>query len=159
MNNYLVNANATVETDITPQGLVVTVEIDHDGPGPLVELLGVGAEPANPLVLDANDLLSIGAPLRDLEVEAIIDFVDHPSVADVEYHVKSPRMLADSILTGAVMRLDMVSADGSRADLDQTLATHTWTVEYVDGIGALDGDIAFSLLGGPFDYEARLHYP
>lgn len=157
MSSYLKGARSTLVSNPS-NPLDVTVEIDYDEPGPLVELLGYGATPPNPLVLDAGDLDTLGGGLAGLEVDATIFFTDHPGVSTIEYDVESPRMLASSIFSGAAMQLDMVNADGRRLDLNQDLDVHTWTVEYADGVGALIGDIGFIVRGDRFDFEAQLHY-
>ncbi|MCA9711128.1 MAG: hypothetical protein KDK70_35125, partial [Myxococcales bacterium] len=158
MDSYLVDARAEVTVDTSGGFPEVRVEIDHAGPGPLAELLGLGADPPNPIVVTESTLVAAQAHLRDMEVEAIIFFADHPGVSTIEYDVESPRMLADSFLRGLPMVLSMVGADGWRDDTGQDLDVDTWTVEYVDGVGALEGDIDFTTRGGRFDYVSRLHY-
>lgn len=158
MSSYLRNAQAEVQVDISSGFPVVEIEITHDGPGPLVELLGLGPNPPSPIVVTEDDVAAAQANLGDMQVEAIIFFRDHPGVATIEYQVDSPVMLARSFLEGSAMDLAMVSASGSRADLGQELAVDTWTVEYVDGVGALRGDIDSTVRGGPFDFVSRFHY-
>jgi hypothetical protein len=160
MNSYLVNPRTTVETELTSSGLLVTITIEHDGPGPLVELLGMGPNPESPIHVSQSDLNAAGSALGKLEVDATIRLTDHPSVASITYDVDSPRMLASSIFNGTPMELDLIDGSGARTDLNQTLSVHTWTVDYVDGaVGALDGEIGFTVRGDGFDFDANLAYP
>jgi hypothetical protein len=160
MNNYLLNAKTTVETEVTTSGIILTITVEHDGPGPLVELLGMGENPPSPIQVSQSDLENAASELGQLEVEANIALTDHPSVASITYVTDSPRMLANSIFNGAPMQLDMIESSGVREDLHQTLTIDTWTVDYVDGaVGALDGEIAFRVQGDNFDFDASLVYP
>lgn len=160
MNSYLLNARTTVETELTTQGILVTITIEHDGPGPLVELLGMGTNPQSPMTVSQSDINAAADTMGSLEVQADIRLTDHPSVASITYETSSPRMLANSIFTGAPMQLDMIDSSGGREDLRQTLEVHTWTVDYVDGeVGALDGEIGFIVRGDGFDFDATLDYP
>lgn len=158
MSSYLRNAQAEVTVDTSSGWPVVEIEVTHEGPGPLVELLGLGADPPSPIRVTEDTLADAQAHLGDLQVEAIIFFQDHPGVSTIEYDVESPRMLARSFLQGAAMDLAMVGADGWRDDLEQDLDVDVWTVEYADGVGALVGDIDFTVRGGPFDFVSRFHY-
>lgn len=159
MSTYLVDPWAEVVVDTSSGFPEIEVRLHHGGPGPLVELLGLGAEPPNPIIVTDSALAQAQAHLSDMEVESIIFFTDRPGVSTIEYDVESPRMLASSFLTGAPMALSMVGADGWRLDLEQDLDVETWTVEYADsGVGALDGDIDFIVRGGPFDYVSRFRY-
>jgi hypothetical protein len=158
MSTFLRNAQTEVEIDTSSGWPEVHIEITHEGPGPLVELLGLGPNPPSPLVVTDEMLADAEDHLGDLGVEAIIFFQDHPGVSTIEYDVQSPRMLAHSLLTGAPMDLGLVGASGWRDDLEQELAVDVWTVEYVDGVGALEGAIDSTVRGGPFDFVSRFHY-
>ena len=159
LSTYLVDPKAEVSAEIDGWEVELDIEITHDGAGPLVELLGYGDDPPNPIHLDENDLAFIQEQLSGLELEATIQFADHPGVSTIRYDVESPRMLASSVLSGAPLQLGMLSADGWRDGLGQTLTVDTWTVEYVDGaVGALDGDIGFTVEGDRFDFEATMSY-
>jgi hypothetical protein len=159
MSSYLVDAQTEIHVDTSTWPFVVDATITHGGPGPLVELLGLGTDPPSPIVVTDELLANAEDHLGDMQVEAIIFFTDHPGVSTIEYAVESPQMLARSLLTGAPMALGMVGADGWRSDLEQDLDVDVWTVEYADGgVGALDGDIDFTVRGGPFDFVSRFHY-
>lgn len=158
MSSYLRNAQAEVSVDTSGGFPVVEVEITHEGPGPLVELLGLGPNPPSPIVVTNDMVVDAQAHLGDMQVESVIFFADHPGVSTIEYDVESPRMLARSFLTGTPMDLAMVGADGWRDDLEQDLDVDVWTVEYVDGVGALEGDIDATVRGGSFDFVSRFHY-
>lgn len=159
MSSYLVDAQTEIHVDTSTWPVTIEAEITHAGPGPLVELLGLGADPPSPIVVTDEILTRAQAHLGDMKVDAIIFFADHPGVSTIEYDVESPQMLARSLLTGAAMDLAMVGADGWRNDLEQDLDVDVWTVEYADGgVGALDGDIDFTVRGGPFDFVSRFHY-
>ncbi|MCX4245261.1 hypothetical protein [Paraliomyxa miuraensis] len=159
MSSFLQDAQTTIEIDDSGLFPVIDMRIHHEGPGPMVELLGLGPNPPSPIVVTDDVWTAAYETLGALEVEAVIFFRDHPGVSTIEYDVDSPRMLARSFLEGSAMSLNMVGADGWRADLGQDLDVDVWTVEYADGsVGALDGDIDFTVRGGPFDYVSKLRY-
>ena len=147
--NYLVGA--VVNVDLTTG----RTTLGYDSTGPLVELLGHGAQPPNPIELSLNDLETLDDKLGALEFEADVDVDDVRDSGTIRYHVVTPRLAASALLGGSAMSYDLVEADGERSETGQTLVVDEWTIEFVDGSpGALDGSSRYHVTGGAFEYDA-----
>lgn len=138
--------NPVVSVDFTTGA----TELQYDSTGPLVELLGYGATPPNPLPLGLNDISTIEERLGGLEFESTVVVDDVRPNAIIQYHTVSPRQPATGLVGGS-MRFDLVEASGVRADLTQDLIVDEWDIEFSDG-GGLTGDSVFRVEGGHFDY-------
>jgi hypothetical protein len=132
-------------------------EIRYDEPGPLVELLGFGANPPNPLPVTFDDIDDIQDRLAALEFESIIVFDDEREQGTIRYHLATPRQSAGALLDGSALRFVLEEADGERAVLDQTLAVGDWNVTYTDG-RALDGEVHFHVDGRHFPFAGVMSW-
>jgi len=147
--NYLVGAAVNVDLSTG------RTTLSYDSTGPLVELLGYGAEPPNPIELSINDLETLDDKLAALEFEADVDVDDVRDNGTVRYHVVTPRLAASALLGGAGMTYELVEADGERSETGQSLVVDEWTVVFVDeNPGALDGSSRYHVTGGAFEYDA-----
>jgi len=145
--NYLVGA--TVNVDLSTGATTLS----FSGTGPLVELLGYGAEPESPISLSFSDIGEIEGRLGTLEFEADVLVDDVREAGTITYHTTTPRLPVQALLTGAGMRYDLIEADGAREELGQSLVVDEWSIEFVDeGGGALNGSSEFRVVGGAFDY-------
>jgi hypothetical protein len=150
VKSYLVDARLKVDL------LKGKAEIRFDAPGPLVELLGFGADPPNPLPVDLNDLASIKKKLRQLEFEGKVVVQDKREHSTIGYTLNIPRTSADAFLVGTTpMRYELENVDGARADLDQTIVTSMFDVAYANH-GTLTGTVELHVEGGPLEYDALL---
>jgi hypothetical protein len=150
VDSYLVDARLRVDFSSGD------AEIEFDAPGPLVELLGFGADPPNPLPVDLDDLVSIKSKLRQLEFEGRVVVQDMREHSRIDYTLNVPRTSADGFVNGAApMRYELENVDGRRADLDQTIVTSLFDVAYANH-GTLEGTVDFHVQGGPFEYDAHL---
>jgi len=149
VENYLRGGRVSVDF------IAQRAEVSYDSVGPLVELLGFGAEPPNPIVVTLSDLSSLQGKLRALQYESVVVVDDEQSKSTVRYHVTTPRLPVDTIFTGQGMSYDLVEASASRADLGQSLSIISWSVEYVDGgsAGNLNGAAVYRVEGGDFTFE------
>lgn len=136
-----------------------TIEICYGDVGPLVELLGFGASPPNPLVIGLNDTGRLTNGVRGLHVQSVISLHDESGSSVITYDIESPRALVSALLTGNTLDLNAVAASGTRDALSQVLTVDTWDVTYVDGVGELDGEISFDVAGDNFPFHASLVYP
>ena len=150
VDSYLVGA--TLDIDFSTGA----AELRYETPGPLVELLGFGAEPPNPLPVDINDLADLKTKLRNLEFESDVVVDDRQSSALIQYDLVTPRQSAGALVGGEPMTYELVDASGSRADLEQSLAVQSWDVVFVDG--GLDGTIDFTVDGEHFGYAGTMVY-
>lgn len=150
VDSYLVGA--VLEVDFSNGA----TQIVYDQPGPLVELLGFGPNPPNPLPVDVNDLNDLKAKLRNLEFEANIVVDDMRETSIIEYELVTPRQSAGALVGGEAMSYEMVDASGFRAGLDQMLEVQSWDVVFVDG--GLDGTIDFTVDGQHFGYAGTMVY-
>lgn len=150
LDSYLVNAQATADA--------TGVTITYDAPGPLVELLGLGASPQNPLVLTSADALTISTELNKIKVRGTVRVDDDREGTDVAYDVDlSPSPIVNLLLPFGQLDFDVVDASASRGALSQQLDVSSWGVHYTDGLG-LEGTVAFAVGGGEFDYVGALEY-
>jgi len=149
-DNWLVNATPT---DVGEDD----VEIHFDSAGPLAYLLGKGAQPSSPLLLTQDDLESIGLTLASLELDLLIGVDDDSSDRSViTYIIDNPPKRLDAL--SIAIDMEQLEVEGGREDLDQSIATRTWDVTYIDETNALDGVIELEFVGGPFDFEAVYTY-
>jgi hypothetical protein len=149
-SNYL--AGASVSVDELHQEL----EISYDAAGPLVELLGFGANPPNPLVVDLANVYTIGAPIERLKMRASVDVVDGQGANTVTYALQSdPRRLSPLLADGAI-DYDLIAAE-TRGTADH-LTTTSWGVGYNDVAGALNGEIEFQVRGGAVPVDGTFTY-
>ena len=150
VDSYLVGGRLKIDF---PSG---DSEISFDAPGPLVELLGFGANPENPLPVDLNDLVSIKRKLRLLELEGKVVVQDNRAHSIIGYTLNVPRMTASKFVAGSVsMQYDLQNVAGTRADLGQTIITSLFDVAYANH-GTLTGTVEFHVAGGPLEYDAHL---
>jgi hypothetical protein len=157
VDSYLVDAELVIDV-FTGES-----EIRYDEPGPLVELLGFGADPANPLPITFAHLADIENRLSALEFESVIVLDDERDTGTIRYHLATPRQPAGALLGGAGLRFDLEEADGERAALDQELVVDSWNVEYT-GNKSLDGVVEFHVDGRHFPFAGtmiwdRIEYP
>jgi hypothetical protein len=153
VDSYLVNARATVDV------LAGSAEIAFDAPGPMVELLGFGADPPNPLSVNLDDLGGIKSRLRALDLEGTVAVDDARDRSTIRYDLDIPRMSAGALLEGVGMQYELRMASGSRGDLDQQLVVDAWNVEFVQGNrGALTGNIDYHVDGRHFPFEGVMLY-
>jgi hypothetical protein len=151
VDSYLVDAVLAIDLS---DG---STEIRYREHGPLVELMGFGPNPPNPLPVDAGDLDDLRARLGAIDFDARISVDDLQPAATVAYHVDVPRMGASALLGGEDMRYELVSADAQRGDLGQTLVVDDWDLAFLQQ-GVLDGDVAFHVDGGPLAYAGELSW-
>jgi hypothetical protein len=150
VDSYLVNAR--LKLDLTTG----KARIAYDSPGPLVELLGFGAHPANPLPVDLGDLGSLKRKLRQLEFEGKVVVQDEREHSTINYTLNVPRTTADAFVIGTTpMRYELENVDGTNADLGQTIVTSAFDVAYANH-GTLTGTVDFHVQGGPLEYDAHL---
>lgn len=150
-SNYLQGYYAYIDY----QGIV----IEYDEPGPLVELMGYGTNPPNPIVLDLDDYYALNSRLKKLEFTTEIVMDDVRDLSTVQYHLTSPKTPANGLLVGtSALRYDLQEVTAFRTDLGQQLIVDEWALEYGDTFGALDGTIDFHVEGQHFDWAGRFSY-
>ncbi len=157
LHNIFVLDSYLVSPSVSSNG--VTVTVNYDEPGPLVELLGFGATPANPLVLTLADSLTVSSELNKIRVAGDILVDDSAGAATVDYTVNiEPSPVADLILPFGSLDFSLVDAGATREDPAQTLTSTSFGVSYTDSGSELDGAVEFEVRGGEFDYQGTLDY-
>lgn len=119
--------------------------------GPLVELLGRGAHPANPFRLTPAQLEE-PTELRDLRLWAEAEVVDPRPEGTVTYTLESREMPVRALLDHRPLVFDLTASSTVGAD-GSTLTASSPGVDYNDGPGTLTGDVAFALRGGAVDVD------
>ena len=139
-----------VSLDVDPSSLELLVR--YDAPGPLVELLGRGESPRNPLRLGAEDLAGISEELLKQRVEMDILVDDPRDGGVVTYTVAASEATVESVFTSSRVDLAAVDLAAASAATGQQLTTLSWGVDYGSSFAALNGTVDFEVLGGDFDY-------
>ncbi|MGH1345042.1 MAG: hypothetical protein ACRBN8_26010 [Nannocystales bacterium] len=158
VDSYLVGARVEANIDISDP-FSSSVELIFDDVGPYVELLGYGENPTSPIALDTSAWDRVKASLGSLDFDSDITVDDTQSVSTVRYDVKTGRMPASSLLSGAGMGYELQMASATREDLGQSIIVEDWGIEFVDANpGALNGTIEFRVEGDAFDYLGSLTF-
>ncbi len=153
IDNYLVNAVVAVDFSTG------RTDIQYESVGPLVELLGQGANPPNPLRITLGGLGEFQREFRALEFESDVVLDDVREHATVRYHVVTPRLATQALVTGEGMAYELIDADATREDLGQALVVDEWTIEFVgDGGGKLDGSSRYHVDGRHFDFAGETRF-
>jgi hypothetical protein len=150
-DNYLRGVSAAIDY------LAQEAEISYDSAGPLVELLGKGANPPNPMRLSLDE---IEEPYRLGRVKMVTEVTtdDPREGATVSYTLTSaprrinPMLKGDSALTFDLTSSTTIAANGA------TLTSTEVGIDYDDTPGNLTGDIPFELRGGGLDLDGVLSY-
>ena len=150
-STYLVGAAAKVDWSS------YTAEISYDEVGPLVELLGYGADPPNPLVLDMDDVLGMSAEMGKQRVKSIISIDDEKDDTTITYTAEIEGELRPIFESGD-MSFEVVDMFASSPSRNQELLVKEWTVGYDHGMGSLDGQIDVQVSGGSMNYDGSFEY-
>lgn len=150
IDNYLVDAVVAVDFSTG------NTEIQYTSAGPLVELLGQGPNPPNPLQITLGGLSGFQAEFRALEFESDVVLDDVRDDATVHYHVVTPRLGVQALVTGEGMGYELIEASASRDELDQQLVIDEWTIVFYDEAGGqLDGSSQYHVTGGLFTFSGE----
>lgn len=157
-STYLVGAR--VDVDFDPQNpLSTSASLYFDALGPYGELLGLGANPQSPINVDLGTWDQLSRALGNISFDADIKLDDTQMQTTIRYDVVTERMRANALIDGSPLIFDLQQADAARGDLDQDLLVQDWGIDFVNGSpGALDGEIEFTVEGGPLDYAGVLVY-
>jgi hypothetical protein len=124
--------------------------------GPLVELLGRGDDPPNPLRFSVESLQEPNHLGRLLMV-ADVEVVDPRAEATVTYTLTTAPTRVDAVLDSGEMTFDLLSSDTVAGD-GSLLTAASDGVAYNDGPGTLTGDVTFTLRGGALDVDGTYVY-
>ncbi|KYF54947.1 hypothetical protein BE08_15530 [Sorangium cellulosum] len=148
LESYLVGATVTREGDV--------VSIAYDEPGPLVEHLGFGPTPDNPLVIGSGEVDSMQASLGRIEVEpTAVAFAVTPEL-DWDFRMRSGRTSLASLQLGELLTWEIIEVNARREALDQTLTTEAWEVH--SSATKVGGYTTFTVTGGLFPYRGRIDF-
>jgi hypothetical protein len=134
-----------------------SVTIDFMQPGPLVELLGLGVDPPNPLTLTTAEREIIVENLSTLAIEP--DYVSYgvtPLLAWDLHWVSPPETIASIAAGNFPIDIQLVEVSATRDDLGQTLTTNVWNVD--QRFGDVGGYTTFTVSGGHFPYRGRIDF-
>ncbi len=135
-----------------------SVTIHFEAPGPLAPMLGHGETPESPLVLQDADTALLAAAFGTLRLRGRMLVDDEATLSTITYELDFPENVVLDLLTGEPMALTLVAAGGERPELNQTIETIAWDLDYRDLTGTLEGDIQLAIVGGPFDFRAQYTY-
>lgn len=159
VSNYFTGYTITAKASINTSGKTTqTLTMVFTGLGPGIELLGLGAKPVSPIVIDSD---KIGASLGKLQLASKIHVDNTQGHGHIKYELVGPPTTLASINSGDAMPMKLTSVSGTRDDTGQTLAVTAFDIAYKDiGAGYLDGSIGFDITGGKgFPYHSVFTYP
>ena len=151
LDSFLSGAVVTADSETD------TVTITYEQPGPLVALLGLGAAPGNPLVLDAEQRQAVLDRLATLALEP--EFIAYGVTQStlLDYHVIAAAQTISALAEEeAVLDLELVAVNASRQDPSQRLTTDSWQVERT--AQRVSGYTTFTVAGGYFPYKGRVDF-
>ncbi len=131
-----------------------TLVIPYDEPGPLVKLLGKGANPANPIRISAAELGVFVHNIHQMRVNTVIDLDTSVHDSTVTYSLKTGRIDLQELHETNEFDYELKSASASR--FDQTADPTLWDITFVDG--GLSGEMELEVLGGTPEYMVRYTY-
>jgi hypothetical protein len=143
VDSYLVGARLRI-----PDPLSFRAELHYDAAGPLVELLGYGTEPPNPILVDLDTLTGLGDEIAALQFESDVSVEDVDGDSTILYRLGTDRMPANALLTGAGLRYRLESLVARRDGMDTEVTG--WSSEFFVS-GTVQGSVSFDL-----DIDARL---
>lgn len=143
-------------TGVTVSADLHQAEVSYASTGPLVELLGFGVSPPNPLVIDLADLESAFSELETVRVASTIYVSDAVDETTVVYAAESVEKAVAHYALGDTLDLDALEVDATRGS--QGFVGTDSELVYSNGLGALDGFIDAEVRDGPVDYDVRLVY-
>jgi hypothetical protein len=108
-----------------------TLVIPYDEPGPLVKLLGKGANPANPIRISAAELAVFVNNVHQLRVNTVIDLDTPVNDSTVTYSLKTGRIDLKELHETNEFEYELKSASASR--FDQAAEPSLWDITFVDG--------------------------
>ncbi len=138
VDSYLVGARVAV-----PNPLSFEAELRYDELGPLAEMLGYGAEPPNPIIVDLNALSTIGNRLAALHFESDISVVEAAGDETIRYDLHTERMRSNALLSGAPLRyqLDSLVARTDETEIEVT----DWAAAFFSS-GNVEGSTSFEVM-------------
>ena len=131
-----------------------TLVIPYDEPGPLVRLLGQGANPPNPIRISAAELAVFVNNIHQMRVNTVIDLDTEMNESIITYSLKTGRIDLKDLHADNEFDYELKSASGARGD--QTADPTLWDITFVDG--GLEGDVELEVLGGSPEYTVRFTY-
>ncbi len=173
---------------VTPNISNRTLDISYASTGPLVELLGYGTTPPNPLQLALSASLlttpyavldNLVTEFRKLKVSAVMTMSSAQSKSHFNYAVTLPTSSLSELVNSFVVSPTPVVITGTRADTNQTLEVTNWNANFalpsysfptftspaqiLEVFNAtrtirLDGSITAKVTGGGFDYQMVFTY-
>lgn len=140
--NYL--RGVTVEADLDG-GLDGAIDVHWASTGPLVELLGRGPTPPNPIHFEL-DALELPYRIGRLKTRTEIAVQTSSGTSTVVYTLASETRRIRPLLDDSELEFETLSSQTINAH-GGVLSSTTWGVGYNDVAGALDGAIDFELDG------------
>ena len=150
LSNYLVNPR--VDFDYSAGKLLIR----YDEAGPLVELLGFGANPDRPIRIDLDNLGRITREIDKLGVTSSVIVADAQNNSDVSYLITSGGVTIKELVSGKAFGFDLETTEAVHRSMPQQADVDLWTVKYADN--AMDGKVEFDVVGGVFEYQGQFVY-
>jgi hypothetical protein len=148
LDTYLAGATVSAGLDgLTPWALIT-----FDGPGPWVELLGMGDNPTSPIYLEGNELLAWQPDVSGVWVESKMDVHDTLADSVIEYQAVSTRQPVGTVFTTGLLDYELVDIEATNDARGQTAIVDELAWDIGFGANSLTGSTSFEINGGLFDY-------
>lgn len=152
-SSYFQGAKITATGSIGPSGVSAGLALAFDKAGPGAELLGLGAAPTSPVMIDVSGWQ---AKLSAIVVGATI-VVDRQADATVIHFQATPPKMPAGSLGSASFPVTFDGFAGTHADLGQTLSVDTASLTSSGGL--LDGTFLVRSASAKFSFEMLFSYP
>jgi len=152
VDSYLEGARVRV-----PDPLSFQAELHFDAPGPLVELLGFGAQPQSPIRVGLQTLTSIGDRVAALHFESDIQVEEAGGDETIRYDLHTRRMRANALLLGSPLRYELgaLVARTESTDIEIT----DWSAEFFTS-GQVEGSTTFDVdVDAQWSCEGTIVFP
>ncbi len=130
------------------------VELTFEAPGPLVRMLGHGANPESPLRLTATELASFAFTIQNLQANTVIHLNTQEEDTTVVYDLKTGRAPLYELALFPSQSYELLEASATRGA--QVMEPELWDVEVLEH--GMTGVIQMLVTGGDFDYAVTYTY-
>ncbi|MEM7152450.1 MAG: hypothetical protein AAF799_06375 [Myxococcota bacterium] len=136
-----------------------SLSIEYAGPGPLVELLGYGPNPPNPLVLTTAEISDLEHGFRQLEVRAAMSAAHTTGDLSVTYDALTEPLLAETIGVDLPVTFELLDSTATHEAHGLQLEIEAWDMEWSLGYHATIGTINAVIPGDEAQVSVHLEYP
>jgi hypothetical protein len=168
MNSYLVNPSLSINI------LTSKLNISFASTGPLVELLGYGSNPANPIELPLNansitdTLKNLSNGLKNLLVKTSLVTIIQGKRSSIEFSASTVPTAMSTLLSTSIVSIGSLTATGTDSSTGQTITATgegftiylptSATVFQSSGSAVVSGNLTSQITGGQLNTRSIVHF-